>query len=137
EFHVSGAGYAPTGDFTLRGIAVEPQLHPGLMYLLDTARKCSTARIAKSEEHWRAVGTPTEASLIVAAEKAGLRQKHHAAIVAENSFSSERKRMSVIEQAEDGFISHVKGAPEALLPLCSHYLADGARTEMPPAVRRE
>ncbi|MDP4917324.1 MAG: HAD family hydrolase, partial [Haliea sp.] len=40
--------------------------------------------------------------------------------IAELPFDSERKRMSTLHQAEDRVILFCKGAPEQVLPLCTH-----------------
>ncbi len=135
---VSGAGYAPEGAFSLRGAVFEAPLNPDLMEFLDTGRKCSTARIEKTERGWRAIGSPTEAALVVAAEKAGLKQDHHSVIVAEFSFNSTRKRMSVVEDLGNGrLLSHVKGAPETILSLCSAARIGGQDRPMTDELRRQ
>ena len=136
EISVGGVGYEPEGDFHKAGRAFEPQFHPGLMAFLDTGRKCSHARIERSGQEWVAHGFPTEAALVVAAEKAGLKQEHKACIVDEFSFNSTRKRMSVVEETQEGLVVHAKGAPEVMLPLCTHFLADGKRQELTQDYRR-
>lgn len=123
EIEVGGPGYETRGEFIKDSHLIEPQLHQGLIAFLDTGRKCNHARITCESGVWRATGSPTEAALIVVAEKAGLKQDHQGVIVEEHSFNSDRKRMSIIEETEDGLIAHVKGAPESLLPLCTHYQA--------------
>jgi Ca2+-transporting ATPase len=130
EIHVSGAGYEPAGDFLINGQSIEPRQYQGLMAFLDTGRKCNQARIIQDGSVWKARGSPTEAALIVAAEKAGLPQDHNAALIAEHSFNSTRKRMSIVENSENSLVSHVKGAPESLLPLCTHCLIDGKDAEL-------
>lgn len=137
EFSVDGSGYKPEGNFLKDGQDTDPRSDSDLMVLLDTGRKCNTARIEKDTQGWRAVGSPTEGALIVVAEKAGLEQDHQARIVAEHSFNSSRKRMSVVEETEEHLIVHVKGAPEALLPLCTHFLIDGEEKEMADTQRRQ
>ncbi len=125
EIDVSGVGYAPEGTFLKNCKIIEAPLHQDLMILLDTGRKCNHARIREGVEGWQVIGTSTEAALIVAAEKAGLRQDHGATITTEFSFSSERKRMSVIEETSEGRVVHVKGAPETILSLCDYILVEG------------
>ncbi len=137
EFSVDGVGYEPKGAFLKEGRTIEPQLSPDLMALLDTGRKCNHARIEHGEQGWKANGFPTEAALIVAAEKAGLKQDHKACIVAEHSFNSVRKRMSVIEETESERTVHVKGAPEVLLPLCETILVEGREEKLTEAQRKE
>lgn len=120
EVLIGGAGYEPEGDFHKGGCRIDPTQDPDLMALLETASTCNHARIERGEQGWHAIGSPTEAALMVAARKAGLSEQTQTCIVAENSFNSTRKRMSVIEQTESALIAHVKGAPEAILPLCTH-----------------
>ncbi len=137
EIEIGGAGYAPEGLFSKNGQVIEPSLYPGLIELLDTGRKCNHAGTTKNEQGWKAIGSPTEAALIVAAEKAGLKQNHCACIIAEFSFNSDRKRMSVVEETEKCLVAHVKGAPESILSLCNAILVDGKEIELTPAIRAE
>jgi Ca2+-transporting ATPase len=87
-------------------------------------------------------GDPTEGALLVAARKGGLDDRTLAARwrrVAELPFSSERKLMSTVhEDAERDSqrMLFTKGAPEVLLPRCSHELVGGEPVALVPA-RRE
>lgn len=137
EITISGAGYSPEGSFSNSGRLIEPQLDSHLMAFLDTGRKCNHARIEKNETGWRAIGLPTEAALIVAAEKSGLKQDYDGRMVGEFSFNSVRKRMAVIEETEGAYIVHAKGAPEILLDLCSHILIDGKEEALSDNMRVE
>ena len=130
DINISGIGYEPTGDFQKDGHTYEPQVHNDLMALLDTGRKCNHAHINIEGQHWKAVGSPDEAALVVAAEKAGLNQNHQANITAEFPFNSDRKRMSIVEKIEGGQVVHAKGAPEVMLTLCTHYLNNGKKEEL-------
>ncbi|MGZ9097511.1 MAG: cation-translocating P-type ATPase [Micavibrio sp.] len=137
EIDVGGAGYVPEGSFSKGGHDFEPQLYSDLMALLDTGRKCNHARIEEDDKGWKIIGSPTEAALIVVAEKAGLKQNHGTCIVTEHSFNSDRKRMSVIEEAADGMIVHVKGAPEVLLPLSRYFMVEGEKVELTDSMRED
>lgn len=137
EIEVTGAGYAPEGGFLKNGRAIEPQLDGDLMALLDTGRTCNHARIEKSAQGWRAIGSPTEAALMTLAEKAGLNQECDAVTVAEYAFNSTRKMMSLVTESENDFTAHAKGAPEAVLQLCTHILVDGRRAVLTDALRAE
>ncbi|QQG36147.1 MAG: cation-translocating P-type ATPase [Micavibrio aeruginosavorus] len=132
-FQVTGAGYETDGQFLLNDQPCDPPLFPGLMKLLDTGRVCNHARL---DQAGHVIGAPTEAALIVVADKAGLHAVRPVAIVAEHSFNSTRKRMSIVEQEQDRLVVHVKGAPEVILPLCSFILKDGGVVEMTDEYRR-
>lgn len=127
---VTGIGYEPTGDFQKNGYTFEPRSHRDLMVLLETGRKCSHAYLKKEAQDWKAVGSPDEAALVVAAEKSGLKQNHQINITAEFPFNSDRKRMSIVEKIEGGQVVHAKGAPEVILTLCTHYLNNGIKEKL-------
>jgi len=153
-FEVSGAGYEPVGGFRLDSTDVDPRDHPDLLDLLETGMICSHAQIEEEATGWQARGEPTEAALITAAGKAGLAfhaiNRHLAEArkrggeaapaferVSELSFSSSRKRMTVVERAADGFIAHMKGAPEVVLARCTHVTGPDGPIELDANARRE
>jgi len=152
-FKVSGAGYEPVGGFRLDGTDVDPRDHPDLLDLLETGMICSHAQIEEEATGWQARGEPTEAALITAAGKAGLAfhaiNRHLAEAreggrdstpsfqrVGELSFSSSRKRMTVVERAADGFVAHMKGAPEVVLERCTHVVGPDGPIELDANARR-
>ncbi|CAD7782346.1 MAG: Calcium-transporting ATPase [Candidatus Methanoperedenaceae archaeon GB37] len=71
------------------------------------------------------LGDPTEGALVVAANKAKIFKKDISCetcpLITEFSFTSVRKRMTVIYHYPEKNIAYVKGAPEVLLPLCQSY----------------
>jgi ATPase, P-type (transporting), HAD superfamily, subfamily IC len=115
SFAISGAGYAPEGEFFLEDRPVAPP--EPLLLTLKAAALASDARLLKKEEgSWAIKGDPTEGALIVAAAKAGLSKD---ALDAENPriheipFSSETKRMTTLHQTAEGATAYAKGAPES------------------------
>lgn len=123
---IDGVGYRPEGRFTELGKPIDPSARPAIMAALRSARVCNHAEIVAEPAGWRRVGDPTEAAMVAAAMKAGA--EGGADIVSEISFSSSRKRMTVVERRNDGtLMAHVKGAPEMLAPLFTH-VVDGAET---------
>lgn len=118
QLNVTGVGYAPEGRFEQDGHPVEPAADPVLVALLTTGLRCNHAELVCSDGTWSKFGEATEAALLVAAGKAGL-DKHGAEQLSEFSFSSARKRMTVIESSEQGHVAYVKGAPEVLLERAS------------------
>ncbi len=125
----TGVGYDPAGHFEARGRRVDYRHRPDLLALLRSALLCNHARVEKDRGGWRAIGEPTEAALVVAAYKAWLSPGHGGETVAEFSFNSRRKRMTVIERRDGVLLAHVKGAPEVLLARCSRLLV--GRRERP------
>jgi Ca2+-transporting ATPase len=126
EVEVSGIGYTPVGSFQVDGKAFDPMQDAGLVALLETGLVCNNANVSEDESGWHAIGEPTEASLVVAAYKAGLQNRRATRdITREISFNSRRKRMTVIESRPEGSIAHVKGAPEVILERSSSILDGG------------
>ncbi len=85
------------------------------------------------------IGDPTEAALLVVAEKQGTASERDT-FPRQNEFpfSSERKRMTTVHASEDGFLVIQKGAFEAVLGNCTHYLsADGKKHALTADVRKE
>ncbi len=91
---------------------------PGLEELIRSSVLCSNASL--SDDGKSSTGDPTEVALLQLALQA--RQIAHAkksgSRIAEWSFDSVRKRMSVATIAGKELEFHVKGAPESILPLC-------------------
>jgi Ca2+-transporting ATPase len=115
---VSGAGYAPKGEF--RGPSAEPGPDRGTLELLLTAGVlCNDSALVESEAKWSVKGDPTEGALLVAAAKAGFNPTEvrlENPRVEEIPFSSERKRMTTIHRMQDGrLLAFMKGAPELVL----------------------
>ena len=89
---------------------------------------CNNARIEhQGTKKEYLIGDPTEKALILAAKDYGLSKKvltEQNKRVAEFSFSSARKMMSVVREHR-GRTSYVKGAPEVILAKCKAELVNG------------
>ena len=142
---VSGAGYAPKGDFLLDGKSVDVRQYPAILSTLWLGVLNNDADIeitgeSNSQQTYRIVGDPTEGALLVAAKKAGaIHMDIDKAYPRENEipFDSERKRMITIhdvtkpspndpspftnESHKNWDVIAVKGAPDVILTLCSKY----------------
>jgi Ca2+-transporting ATPase len=142
---VTGKGYDPNGEFFVDGKAVNLIDYPATLTNLWVTALNNDAQLEVSgasdmRQTYRTVGDPTEGALIVAAAKAGattasLNQAYPR--IQEVPFDSTRKRMVTIHRiqtpaAEDispfydqekrqWFAVTVKGAPDVVLGLCSHY----------------
>ena len=138
----TGSGYAPEGEVRRDdGGSIEGDLHIELDRALAAADRANNAEIVHEDGRWSAQGDPTEAALLVAARKAGIRHEdldQRLPREAEVPFSSERKIMSTVHRAaaDDRFIVFSKGAPDVLLPRCSHEIVGDNRRVLTPE-RRE
>ncbi len=134
---VTGTGYEPEGSFERDGLGVEVKTDPDLNALLKTAIICNHAHVWNDGTQWQSLGKPTEAALVTAALKAGLSEPDTSQIVHEISFSSERKRMSVVQIDRDIAILHVKGALEKILPRCARIQTNGEIKELTDELRQQ
>ena len=119
---VSGEGYVPEGGFRSQGHDVKAKDHPDLALLLSAAALCNNASLHKEQGSWTWAGDPTELSLLVAAQKAGLttnRLLKDQPRVGEMPFDSDRKRMATMHRNGQSYTVYVKGAPDVLLERCA------------------
>lgn len=116
---ITGTGYDPAGHIAEDGQRLRSVDDKDLADLLETALVCNHARLSRIGDHWDMIGEPTEGALVTLAYKGWSPLPSHEDAIAEIPFSSDRKRMSVLAQAPDGFVLHVKGAPEVVLERCT------------------
>jgi sodium/potassium-transporting ATPase subunit alpha len=109
---VTGEGYFQDGEFSFE------EEHPGSRERLETLLQAGmlNCRAVISEDH--IFGDPTELAIIAAAKKARTETDEFRK-VDEIPFSSERKMMSTVYEADGRRYLFSKGAVEVLLPLCS------------------
>jgi Ca2+-transporting ATPase len=144
-FEITGTGYATEGKFLVDKKEVSLDKYPGVKTALWVGMLNNDAHLELAETEddkgVRIIGDPTEASLLVAAAKAGATSadKEKFPRTAEIPFDSERKRMVTLHDAmhaseEDfspytlpgtgeRFVAVVKGAPDIVLSLCKNVQA--------------
>jgi Ca2+-transporting ATPase len=125
---VSGAGYAPQGEFSEKGEKILPEQTPELMKVLEIAVLCNDAELQPSGREWRILGDPTEGALLTVAAKGGMEKQgleSENPVITEIPFDSERKRMSVLRRTRDGPVLFVKGAPDIVLEHSTKIFLDG------------
>jgi Ca2+-transporting ATPase len=134
DFDVTGAGYDSEGGILKEGNLVNLKENFTFQKFIDSMVLNNNSRLVfedvkvkvsskKEMAVRRALGSPTEAALLVLSEKAGyipydIRKKYN--LVSEYSFSSEMKLMSSIYQLNDDHNNALvfsKGAPEKIIEI--------------------
>ena len=134
EFEVTGSGYDSEGDILKAGNPINLKENLTFKIFIDSMVLNNNSRLVfedvkvrisskKEMAVRRALGSPTEAALLVLSEKAGyipydLKRKYR--LLNEYSFSSELKRMSsiyILNAAADGALVFSKGAPEKIIEI--------------------
>lgn len=101
---------------------------PTLGRLLAIAVLANDAQIVSMDGHETTLGDPTEVALLVAAHQAGVSVdavRGSVSVLAEFPFNHVRRRMSVEYTRDNARWLALKGAPEAVLAICSQVLVDG------------
>ncbi|MDP2827793.1 MAG: cation-transporting P-type ATPase [Sulfuricellaceae bacterium] len=89
--------------------------------LLSAARYCHMLK-RKDDGTW--LGDPMEAALVRMAEQVSDVWPDQP-VLDEVPFDADRKRMSTLHQTAEGRVLYTKGALQTVLPLCTHFKADG------------
>ncbi|MDL2215989.1 cation-translocating P-type ATPase, partial [Ruminococcaceae bacterium OttesenSCG-928-N02] len=127
SYTLTGAGYETGGALFHNGRVLAPPAGSPLHSALLCACVCSTASVRKEAGQYIVNGDPTEAALLIAADKAkvtgaGWRVLH------ENPFNSTRKMMSVLAEKNGQKQLFCKGGADIILAKCSTYATkDGTR----------
>ena len=141
EYEVTGVGYAPEGEVRAAGHRIQAIYDDDLRLLVSGGALCSNARLIAPEEEggrYTVLGDPTEACLLVSAQKAGLDPAELEAScprVRELPFESRRKRMTTIHQLPEPLdgarrVAFVKGAPGEIVGLSTRVRVDGEPVPM-------
>jgi magnesium-transporting ATPase (P-type) len=127
---VSGVGYAPIGEFTCNGKALEKKEAEKVEKLLEISALCNSAKVEPPSDRnksWSVIGDPTEGALLVAALKYGLNLQSLLAqkpIIHVVPFDSKRKRMTTIHKNDNLLLAYTKGAPRSILSICDKIVVD-------------
>jgi magnesium-transporting ATPase (P-type) len=133
EFGVTGNGFVANGEIKFRGRKVDLSLQPELKLLLQISALDNDTRVQQGDDGKpKLLGTPTEAAMIIMAEKAGMDADElgkQMPRLKELTFDSDRKRMTTINKLPDGSVRIcVKGSLGDMLTQCDTILdKDGVR----------
>uniref|UniRef100_A0A7S4M3N9 Calcium-transporting ATPase n=1 Tax=Vannella robusta TaxID=1487602 RepID=A0A7S4M3N9_9EUKA len=124
EYTVGGIGYSPTGDFFSSNQRINPQEHPDLTDLLQSAMLCNNAQF---EERNHLIGQPTEGAILTAGFKAGLSDPRESYTrLDEIPFSSKTQIMfTKYDMGRGDHLYHVKGSVERVLEHCKFFSESG------------
>ncbi|MFX1275975.1 MAG: cation-translocating P-type ATPase [Promethearchaeota archaeon] len=152
EYDVDGSGYEINGQIYLDGNMIDLSDNPNFQKFIASIVVNNTAEllfegINKSINHKfqkaikQIIGSPTEAALLVLAEKAGYKIdniRKNFKVIREFPFTSELKKMSSIcklDTLEDSYLLFSKGAAEIILEDSSFIEIDGKVEEMNDEIR--
>lgn len=120
---VSGAGYAPVGEFLAGTQVLDAGRHAALALALRAGVLCNDARLVEEAGHWSVIGDPTEGALLVLGHKAGLVQHTtQEAWPRRDSipFESQHRFMATAHHDDEGAAwIFAKGAPEKMFEISS------------------
>ncbi|MGV3774016.1 MAG: cation-transporting P-type ATPase [Verrucomicrobiales bacterium] len=126
SYEVTGGGYEPVGDIRLDGNVIEP----GNLALAECLRAgvlCNESQLVRDNDRLKVEGDPTEAAMLVAAEKAGLKQAEvHRSFPRLDSIPFESTHMfrATLHEGKNGRVIYKIGALEKLLDRCANALGD-------------
>jgi cation-transporting ATPase F len=134
---VTGAGYEPEGEIRRDGRKVTPAENAALRECLLAGLLCNDSQLVRKEGRLHVEGDPTEAALLVAAQKAGLEaqeaadRRPRADVI---PFESERMFMATLHRDGDAGVIYKKGSVERLVDRCDNLLdSTGREAALDPA----
>jgi magnesium-transporting ATPase (P-type) len=126
RYAVSGTGYAPRGEITRDGAAVDPatpEAHGALCEIAEGAILCNDAEVFERDGEWTVTGDPMEGALVAFGWKAGRSPEDLRRANPQTDaipFDARHRFMASLHHDHAGAAAiHVKGAPERLLEMCA------------------
>ncbi|MBR5880448.1 MAG: HAD-IC family P-type ATPase, partial [Clostridia bacterium] len=119
-----------TGTLTQNKMTVVDHFGDDENYIAKAMALCCDAEL---DTDGNVTGEPTEAALVVWADKLGMKKydlKATAPRCGEAPFDSGRKMMSTVHEIDSGIVQYTKGAPDVVIGKCTHYLKDGVAVPM-------
>ena len=138
NIEVTGHGWEPEGNFIQNKKQLLPLQNKHLVKLLHIAAVCNNSKLFKDKEEnkYKIIGDPTEAALLVLAEKAGFKRQlllEKEKQIDELPFSPElkyRASLSVLTQRNSTKEIYIIGAPEAVIQHSTQILKNGRKTKL-------
>ncbi|WP_125607339.1 cation-translocating P-type ATPase [Lapidilactobacillus bayanensis] len=141
EYEVTGKGYYNNGKIQFNGQDIDLKNEADLNLLVNISALDNDTQVQEVDGKAKILGTPTEASLIILAKKAGLDTDalvKNSTRLKEFPFDSDRKRMSTIDSIDETTSRLcLKGSLSDTLKLCPYILDDGKVRPLTPADRKK
>lgn len=130
EFSIGGVGYEAKGEIRLGEAPVDAANHEELLLMGKAASYGAAARLSyiEAEQRWRISGDPTEAAMLVFAEKVGFHKEEllsESPLIAEIPFDYTLKYHATLNKIKGGNLLTVIGAPEIVLSHSTKIRFDG------------
>ena len=138
RYNVSGVGYSLEGEITPERRSLPPESNQALKELLMAGVLCNDSQLLETDGGYRVEGDPTEAALLAAASKLGIRVEdasRRLPRVDAIPFESARQYMATLHDPGPGRpkLVYVKGSIESICTDCSlGFGSDGAPTAADP-----
>ncbi|NOS76582.1 MAG: cation-transporting P-type ATPase [Nitrospira sp.] len=124
------------GCFFTRGRLITTADAERWQFLFDALLNCHNAkRVRGSDGRFVVTGDPTEVALLEFAVEHGAAHRPPLRRMGELAFDADRKRMSTLHWMEGRLMAFTKGAPEAVLTLCTQSWVHGDAIAMTPDER--
>ncbi len=126
-----------TGTLTQNKMTVVDMFGEDDNYLATAMALCCDA---EADDDGNVTGEPTEAALVVWADKLGLKKKalkESMPRVGEAPFDSGRKMMSTVHNTAAGIVQFTKGAPDVVIERCAFYMDNGKAVPMTAEYREK
>ena len=130
SYKITGVGYSSSGE-VLPLDSISHEKNSAFQETLKAGILCNTSKVLKEGEHYKIIGDPTEAALLVSGEKAGFKKElleDELIHIDTLDFDSKYQYMASYYGAEDKASSHIylKGSIEKILERCEHMLDSDA-----------
>ncbi len=126
-----------TGTLTQNKMTVVDHFGENEEHIASAMALCCDAEI---DNEGNVTGEPTEAALVVWADKLGMKKydlKASAPRCGEAPFDSGRKMMTTVHIMDGNCIQYTKGAPDVVIGKCTHYLENGTPVAMTEAYKNQ
>lgn len=146
EITVSGKGWEPIGNFHQNNEVIVALENHHLGKLVHISALCNNSRLIKQEDknnEYMVTGDPTEGSLVVLAEKAGIKQevvREMEERIDDLPFNSDRKYRGSLythPRKKRKKELYIVGAPEIVLEKCVQYLDNNKRKKLTQKVKND